>query len=132
MSSAAQQPEFFLDRALGKVFASILEDDGWIVHRISSLYPNDAQDVPDEEWISQSAKRGWAMLTKDQHIRYRATELGSLAGGQIFCLASGNLKVAESAEWLLAAKIQIHRAIALGEPGFWKVYEKGRIRRTWP
>ena len=132
MSSEPPQPEFFLDRALGKGFAQTLEDDGWIIHRIGDLYPHDAQLIPDEEWIAEASRRGWAMLTKDQHIRYRADELGSLEG-RIFCLAHGNMTVAESADCFRAAKTRIHREAQSGPvPSFWKVYVDGRIRRSWP
>lgn len=131
MPSAVQRPEFFLDRALGVGFAQVLRADGWLAHRIADVFPNDAQDVTDEQWIETGSRSGWAMITKDQRIRYRSHELESLSG-QIFCLANGNLTVHESARRFIDARVGIERAVALGAPGFWKVYEGGQIRRTWP
>ncbi|MGH3834564.1 MAG: hypothetical protein ACRDSF_02500 [Pseudonocardiaceae bacterium] len=43
--------------------------------------------VKDESGIEYGLRRGWALLTKDQKIRYRAEELLSLAEhGKMFCL----------------------------------------------
>ncbi|GGW96999.1 hypothetical protein [Streptomyces chryseus] len=44
-------PEFFLDRNPGRRLAEELRALGWRVHRIGQVFPADAQDVPDEEWI---------------------------------------------------------------------------------
>ncbi len=131
MRSAGPQPEFFLDRALGVGFAQALVSDGWSIYRVPDVFPNDAQDVTDDEWIAVGSRNGWAMLTKDQRIRYRAEELEAL-DGHIFCLANGNLTVAEGVAWFAAARDSIFRAIADSGRGFWKVYDDGRIRRTWP
>lgn len=52
--SSAERPEFFLDRSLGKKTASGLREAGYVVHLVADHYPNDAEDVPDEDWIAAS------------------------------------------------------------------------------
>lgn len=63
-------PEFFVDRSLGKTTAAKLAQLGWTVHLVTDAFPNDAQNTPDEEWIAYGLGHGWAMLSKDQRIRY--------------------------------------------------------------
>src|ERR1700712_286898 len=100
--SSAGQPEFFLDRSLGRTTASRLREAGYVVHLIADHYPNDAGDVPDEEWIAEGSSRGWTLLTKDKRIRYRAAELEALQG-HLFCLISGTMDIAVMSDALLIA-----------------------------
>jgi hypothetical protein len=101
------------------------------VHLIAELYENDAKDVPDEEWIENGCRRGWALLTKDKRIRYRASELAAL-DGCLFCLADGNASIETMANSFLAAMPRILRAIGRDNAGFWHVYMDGSIKRMWP
>lgn len=129
--SSAERPEFFLDRSLGRVTASRLREAGYIVHLIGDYYPDDASDVPDEEWIAEGCANGWVLLTKDKRIRYRAQELEALQEGHLFCLVSGNLDITQMQRAFLLALPAIERATE--EPvGFWHVYRDGQIRRMWP
>jgi uncharacterized protein with PIN domain len=125
-------PDFFVDRSLGKVTAEELRAEGWQVHLIADAYPNEAADVQDEEWIAEGTRRGWALLTKDRAIRYRAEELASLAGGQLFCLANAELTTDRMVAAFVAARGAIERAVHRGEPGFWHVHTDGRLKRMWP
>jgi uncharacterized protein with PIN domain len=81
--SSAERPEFFLDRSLGKKTASGLREAGYVVHLVADHYPNDADEVPDEDWIAEGCSRGWILLTKDKRIRYRAAELEALQAGHL-------------------------------------------------
>jgi hypothetical protein len=92
---------------------------------------NDASNIPDLDWIAEGSRRGWALLTKDQQIRYRAHELEAL-NGQLFCLSSGNLEFHEMARRFLQAGPAIHRCIDRGHTGFWLVHEGGRLQLKWP
>jgi len=73
--SADSQPEFFLDRCLGRITGLRLRD------------------------------LGWSLLTQDKRIRYRSAELGALAdgGGTMFCLSSGNLMIQAVALYVVYA-----------------------------
>lgn len=72
------------------------------------------------------------MLTKDQRIRYRRTELDALQSGHIFCLAKGNLPISQALHAFATAIPAIERAVARTDRGFWKVYTDGELRQTWP
>jgi hypothetical protein len=129
--SSARQPEFFLDRSLGKNTAQGLRDGGHAVHLITDFYDDDAKDVPDEVWIADGCSRGWILLTKDKRIRYRARELAAL-NGQLFCLVSGNASIAAMTTSFLAAMPRIARSVEHDAAGFWHVYADGSIKRMWP
>jgi hypothetical protein len=68
-------PEFFLDRNLGRRVAEGLTACGWTVHRIGDAFPDDGQDVPDEEWITYGLDRSWVPLSKDGRIKTRDLEI---------------------------------------------------------
>ena len=130
--SSDRQPEFFFDRSLGKASARRLRDEGWIVHLIADFYEANATNIADEDWIAEGARRGWILLTKDKKIRYRAYELEALAGGHLFCLASGSLGLDEMAQRFVDARPAMLRATGQHPVGFWHVYEGGRIAKMWP
>lgn len=133
MSVARPSPsEFFFDRSLGKVSARLLRDRGWTIHLIADFYERDAARIGDEEWISEGCSRGWSLLTKDQKIRYRASQLAALGHGHLFCLANGNLPTREMAVRFQAARSKIERVVVYEPGGFWHVYEGGVIKLMWP
>lgn len=123
--------EFFLDRSLGKETARRLRAEGHVVHLLADHYPNDAQRVPDADWIAEGCRRGWVLLTKDKRIRYRTDELTAL-DGHLFCLVGGNARVEQMAGRLLAAIPAITRAVARHPSGFWHIGADGSIRKMWP
>lgn len=75
--SAAQHsppPEFFFDRGLGKNVAFRLIELGWVIHRITDHFPNDAQNVDDPDWMEYGLVRGWIPFHKDGRIVGNPTE----------------------------------------------------------
>lgn len=56
--------------------------------------------LPDDEWLTLAGDRGWAVLVKDERIRYRESERRALqsAGIHAFCLAGGSLRAADMAD----------------------------------
>jgi hypothetical protein len=130
--SSAERPEFFLDRSLGKITATRLREAGYVVHLIADHYPNDASDIPDEDWVAEGCAHGWALLTKDKRIRYRTSELEALQEGHLFCLVSGTMNIDEMTQALLGALPKVERAARDQPVGFWHVYRDGKIKRMWP
>src|SRR5262249_40830355 len=61
-------PEFFVDRCLGKNAPGLLRAWGWKVHLITDHYPDDAQNIADDEWMAEGLERGWSLLTQDDRI----------------------------------------------------------------
>ncbi|MFC3450070.1 PIN-like domain-containing protein [Amycolatopsis speibonae] len=127
------QPEFFLDRGLGRRVAEGLTELGWIVHRAAAHFPHDAQDVEDEVWLSYGLDRGWSPLCKDGRIKGRHAEREPLElyGGVLFYLDNQRLVVADMIERFHASQAAIYRAIERGGPRAYAVGASG-IRSTWP
>lgn len=126
-------PEFFLDRGLGRGVGEGLIELGWVVHRVVDHFPDDAQDVPDEEWLAYGLVRGWTPLCKDGRIRGRHVERAPLEehSAVLFYLDNERLLRAEMVRRFHQARERIHRAVLRGGPAAYAVHEGG-IRRTWP
>jgi uncharacterized protein with PIN domain len=99
-SSGSKPPEllvFFLDRSLGrKIVAQALRAAGATVEVHDDHY---APDAKDEDWLVEVGRRGWIVLTKDDRIRYRATERMALMSAKVrtFVLTSSQLQGSEMA-----------------------------------
>jgi PIN like domain len=67
---------FFVDRSLGRrVIPDALRGAGARVELHDDHFSQDAQD---QVWLAEAGKRGWVVLTKDKHLRYRAVETNAL------------------------------------------------------
>lgn len=126
-------PEFFLDRSLGRGVADGLVSCGWVVHRITAYFPDDAQHTPDEEWLAYGLCRGWTPLCKDGRIKGRATERQPLIdhAAVLFYLDNQQLRRDEMVARFTGARAAIHRAVERGGHATYAVTASG-IRRTWP
>ena len=69
----APQPEFFVDRSLGRhIVADAIRALGYVVHAMADVYPDgEDQRVADTRWIADTDRRGWVVLTKDERITRR-------------------------------------------------------------
>jgi hypothetical protein len=125
--------EFFLDRGLGRGVAEGLTELGWTVHRVTDHFHDDAQDVPDELWLSVGLERGWIPLCKDGRIKGRDHERAPLEihRAVLFYLDNQCLVRREMIARFHQAQAQIHRAVQRGGPAAYAVGATG-IRRTWP
>lgn len=127
------QPEFFLDRGLGRGVAEGLSGLGWIVHRAAAHFPDDAQDVADEDWLAYGLERHWSLLCKDGRIKGRHAEREPLEihGGVLFYLDNQQIRVAEMVARFHRSQAAIYRAVERGGP---RIYAVGAaaIRPTWP
>lgn len=89
-------PVFLIDRSLGRRrVPDGLRSAGWHVVTLADHYgERHAQAVADEAWLSLAGQQGWAVLMKDDRIRYRESERRALASARVhaFCLAGGNLR----------------------------------------
>jgi PIN like domain len=86
-----------------------------------------APDAKDEDWLAEVGKLGWVVLTKDDRIRYRATERMALLSARVraFVLTSSQLQGAEMAAAFVKALPRIKRLIANHAPPF-----IGRVSRA--
>ena len=98
-------PELFLDRSLGgKQVPALLRVAGLRLRTLAEVYGQPAdEDITDVDWLERAGRTGWAVLMKDDRIRYRPAEHAALVaqGVRAFCLAGGNLRAAAMAEQFL-------------------------------
>jgi hypothetical protein len=126
-------PEFFLDRNLGRRVAEELRALGWAVHRIAEVFPTDAQDIADADWIAYGLDQGWVPLSKDGRIKTRDLEIQPVRdrSAVLFHLNNQQLRTHEMVERLHLCRDTIHRAVGKGGPAAYAVGRDG-IEQTWP
>ena len=99
---SGDSPIFFVDRCLGRDVCDSLRAAGAFVEYLDDHFPIDAKDT---DWLPETARRGWAVLTKDKRIRRSSDERQALLdhGVRYFALTSGNLDGAAMARLFVAA-----------------------------
>jgi hypothetical protein len=131
----ADQPEFFIDRSLGrKTVPEALRAHGLVVHTMAGVYGERiGQGLKDEVWLRDVGERGWVVLMKDDAIRRRPAEREALIAGGVraFCLANAQLRGEEQAQRLVDNRHRILRQAESAGPYIFGVYEH-RIQRLWP
>lgn len=127
-------PEFLVDRALGIGLASAIQERGFIVHTLRSIYGEQrAQSVADEEWIPECAALGYIILTKDDAIRrYPPARTAAVySKAKIFCLPNAHLSGAGIRERFLANLNRIIQRARQDGPFVYAVDHDG-LRLLWP
>jgi len=104
---------------------------GWVVHIIGDHFPDDAQDVGDDEWTEYGLSRGWSLLTQDERISTQSVvrDLLTRYHGCVHCLDSANLSAAAKAARFESHRQAIHQHARDRRVGFFVVHEFGRPRR---
>jgi predicted nuclease of predicted toxin-antitoxin system len=132
--SAAKPPEgtiFFIDRSLGvEPIRTELINHGLAVEIHDDHF---ARDEDDRVWLRTAGERGWVVLTKDQRLRYRPSEIRELRAShaRVFVLTAGNLRGCEIAAVFLAALPRIYRILpSLAGPFVARVSKSGHITIT--
>lgn len=131
----AREPEFFIDRSLGRIAVpEALRACGLVVHPMAEVYGEQiGQGLADETWLRDVGERGWIVLMKDDAIRRRPAEREALIAGGVraFCLTNAQLRGEEQARRLVDNRHRILRQARQPGPYIYGVYE-GRIQRLWP
>lgn len=128
------QPEFFVDRSLGKSIVDGLREAGLTVHSMADVYGEKRpQLLADEVWLRDAGKKDWIVLTKDDAIRRRPAERDALteAAVRVFCLTNRNLRGAEQTERFVSNRHRILSQARKPGPCIYGVYEKS-LKRLWP
>ncbi len=89
-------------------------------------------DTPDERWLAEIGRKGWAVLSKDENIRRRPLELAAIANSKVglFVLASHGLTGPEMAAVFISALSKIEAAHRdMNRPVVGLIYRVGSIRR---
>jgi PIN like domain len=72
---------FFLDYQIGRyTVAEMLRTAGARVKVHLDYFPG---HTPDHEWIPEVGRRGWVLITKDQHIRRNPLEAAAYAAAKL-------------------------------------------------
>lgn len=112
-------PTLFIDRSLGRrQVPDLLRAAGLRLHTLAEVYGIPADEtISDVEWLMRAGEEGWAVLMKDEKIRYRPAERAAVIDYSVraFCLTSGNLRAHEMADLYLSVLDRIVAACA--EPG---------------
>lgn len=119
LPSPPEQLVFFVDRSLGrKIIPGALREAGEEVRVHDEHF---RQDTRDEVWLGDAGKRGWVVLTKDKHIRYRAVEIHALRAANVraFVLnARGDLSGAEVGQIFVKALLAMKKLCVTTSPLF--------------
>ena len=112
----SKAPTFFLDRNLGHTeVANRLRGEGVRVQIHDNHF---SHDTPDDVWLPSVGKRGWVILTQDEHILRRLPELVALlqANTFAFVLKAKDLTGKQIGESLVKAVPKMTRLIDSREP----------------
>jgi len=122
-------PRFAVDRCLAKRVPAALTSLGWDLVSIYDIFPDDAAQVSDEEWILWANDHVDGALTKDENIR-RSPSL-RVATLPIFGLSRQDLGFQAMTDLFNMNRARIER-ITASHPGrqFWTIYKSGEMRRT--
>jgi hypothetical protein len=128
------QPEFFVDRSLGRhQIADALRQAGWRLRTHVEVFPDRDECVADVEWLEYCGHEKLVVLAKDRRLRYRPAEIAVIKEFRLkaFVLSSGNLKAAEQIRRFLDNARRIEAACAGAGPFIYSVHAR-RIVRLFP
>jgi hypothetical protein len=129
-SGLPEEVVLFLDESIGSLkVAAALRALGARVEVHGDYFP---QGTPDEEWLSAIGAKGWAVLTRDQRIRFRKLEQQALAdaGVRAFVFTGGNATGDETAAAVAKAFVKIANIIGSERPPFiYAIARSGAVSR---
>lgn len=128
------QPEFFVDRSLGRLrVPALLRAAGWVVTTHHEVYGDRDEEVPDVEWLELCADRGLAVLSKDRRLRYRPAEVAVIHRRRLhaFVLSRGNFTAEEQAARFIGNALRIERELTHAGLAVF-VVRADDIHRTYP
>ncbi len=136
------QPEFFIDRSLGRYrLATDLRAAGWNVRTMSEVYGElPGQALEDRPWLAECGARQWVALTKDKSMLKKqpggrlSPQLEAIRDGlvRVFLLMSQDLSGEAQTDALRRHGRRIMH-ITQSRPGPWVygIYRDG-ILEVWP
>jgi PIN like domain len=131
---AEPQPEFFLDRSLGRhVVADALRAVGLSVQTMAERYPETEERVVDERWIREVTADGLVILMKDDEIRRKPLEQQAVleSGARSFVVTNANLKGEEVAKLFVDNCHRIMQRARKPGPYIYGVYAE-RLEKLFP
>ena len=122
---------FFIDRSLGRYdVPNALRAAGYVCERHDDHWDEQTED---SVWLAGVAGKNWVVLTKDERIRYRPTELSALLSARLraFIVICGNLKGSDTADILVRAMPRIHAVLSSRKgPFIYYVYKDSSVAQA--
>lgn len=112
----------------GRATRRCLTDLGYVVHTPADLYGSWdlALGARDEDWLAKLTTRDWAVISKDEHILQRPTELAAYKAARIHVFMLPNNVRRDDLIALLHGNLrEICTRSAERTPGVWRVTRKG-------
>lgn len=134
MSHSQPQPEFFVDRSLGRIqVPRDLRVVGWRVRTHFEVFGVRDEDVADTEWLEMCGQEDLPVLSKDRRLRYRPQEIAAIRRHRVkaFVLTQGSLRAVEQVQRLERNRAAIEAACTEIGPFVYAVH-KDRIVRVFP
>lgn len=127
MSHPAGLPDLFLDRSLGRIkVPALLRAQGLRLVTLAEHYGVPADErVADVTWLEEAGRRGWAVLMKDERVRYDAAERAALRRYAVhcFCLTRQDLTAEAMADRFLRNLAAIPQACSAPGPFVYAVQQ---------
>jgi hypothetical protein len=133
VSPSRPQPEFFVDRSLGRhQVAAALRTAGWRIRSHFEVFGSRDEAVPDVEWLELCGRDDLVVLTSDRRLRYQPREIAAIRRNCIRAFVVGaSLRAVDQ-----AARLERNREAILGacaERGpFVYAVQTERIVRVFP
>jgi hypothetical protein len=116
------------ENVAGRATRRSLEDLGYKVHTPADLYGSReaAQGARDEDWLAKLTNRDWAVVSRDEHILQRPTELEAYKAARIHMfLLPNNVKRDDLIALLHGNLRDICTRAVERNPGVWRVTRRG-------
>lgn len=96
------------------------------IERHADHFPDDS---PDQHWLQEVGRKGWAVLTKDGAIRKNPLERQALAlsGLRTFVVTSGNMSSADMSSMLVKHLARMENLARSRRPPFIAAVTKGGV-----
>lgn len=134
MSQSPPQPEFFVDRSLGRIqVPDALRAAGWALRTHFEVFGARDEKIADTEWLEMCGRTRRPVLSKDRRLRYRPAEVAAIRRHRVraFVLTHGSLRAMEQVARFERSRAAIEAACKDPGPFVYAVH-KDRIVRVFP
>jgi hypothetical protein len=134
VSQSRSQPEFFVDRSLGRIqVPDGLRAAGWNLRTHFEIFGARDEEIADIEWLELCGREELPVLSKDRHLRYRPQEIAAIRHHRVkaFVLTHGSLRAVEQVSRFDRSRAAIEAACGASGPFVYAVH-KDRIVQVFP
>ncbi|PZR03054.1 MAG: hypothetical protein DI536_36430 [Archangium gephyra] len=126
-------PRFLLDRSLGgRKLVTALRDAEWDAVTLAEHFGETrAQEMRDEEWISEGTAAGFVLIAKDHHVATRPLEALAIYmhNARVVTFARGDITAEDMVALCLKFNTQIHRLATVTPPFVMSLSQHGLRRK---